>query len=362
MLIIDFSKIFDEYIKGKQKVWKHDRSTTVGASEVFDCFRKLVFEKRGAEWGYEPDDQSDVSMGAAERGNIIEDHYVVPALSKKLPELGLELHFAGQATQETLVLGRNSSTPDGLITGVPNGPVVIKTKNTTITLPDIQEGCLGLEIKSIDPRANLLEERAKHRGQSQMGLALMRELTEWKPRYWIILYIDASFIDHITPFVIEYDEDVFKAGVARAEAVWACEDPMKATPEGKFDNACDHCKWTTACGAATFSAFHASNEKPDGYTDAALEPYVRDYLAAQQAEKDAAFDFENAKQTLKAAMAEMKVRRVSHPEFSAVWSTVKGSTRLDTDALKKSGIDLTPFMKETAGYDKLVVTPKKEKT
>lgn len=362
MLIIDFSKIFDEYIKGKQKVWKHDRSTTVGASEVFDCFRKMVLEKRHAEWGYEPDDQSDVSMGAAERGNIIEDHYVVPALSKKLPELGLELHFAGQSTQETLVLGRNSSTPDGLITGIPVGDLVIKAKDTTITLPNVTEGCIGLEIKSIDPRANLIEERAKHRGQSQMGLALMRELTEHKPRYWVILYIDASFIDHITPFVIEYDEDVYKAGVARANAVWACEHPSKATPEGKFDNSCDHCKWTGACGEATFSLYHAAEEKPDSYTDVALEPYVRDYLDAQAAMKDSELLFEEAKQTLKTAMAEMKVRRVNHTEFSAVWSTVKGGSRLDTDALKKSGIDLSPYMKDTAGYDKLVVTRKKEKT
>ena len=362
MLTIDFSKIFDEYIKGKQKVWKHDRSTTVGASEVFNCMRQLVLEKRHQEWGYEPDDQSDVSMGAAERGNLIEDHFVVPALNKKLPELGLELHFAGQSSQETLILHRNSSTPDGLITGIPKGPVVIKAKGTTITLPEVAEGCIGLEIKSIDPRANLVEERAKHRGQSQMGLALMRELTEWKPHYWVILYINASFLDDVTPFVIEYDPDIFKAGVKRADAVWACEHPSKAVPEGKFDGGCDHCRWTSACGAATFTAFRESNHKPDGYTDAALEPYVRDYLTAQDDQKEAAFVFEQAKQALKDAMAEMKVRRVSHPEFSAVWSSVKGGTRLDTDALKASGIDLKPFMKETAGYDKLQVTRKKEQT
>lgn len=360
MFVIDFKQLFDQWYATQGKVWKHDRSTTCGASEVFDCLRKLVFEKRHEEFGYIPDDTSEDSWGGMQRGNILEDHYVAPALISQLPTLGLQLLFAGQSNQETVVVGRNSSTPDGLITGIPNGPVTIQYGEHKIVLDDVQEGCIGLEIKSVDPRTNLFEEKAKHRGQSQVGLALIRETTEYKPRYWVILYIDASFIDKITPFVIEYDPEVMVAARTRADMVWTFKDAKAAPPEGKLDGGCDYCRWTKECGAATFSLYRGADNKPTGYTDVALEPLVRQYIMTKAEADDAAYAFEQAKQTLKDGMAELKVRRVNHPEFSAVWSTVKGSKTLDQAALKKSGIDLSPYMKETNGYDKLVVTRKKD--
>lgn len=361
LFTIDFKKLFNQWYATQGKVWAHDRSTTCGASEVFNCMRQLVLEKRHGEWGLEPDDTSEESWGAMQRGNILEDHYVAPALISQLPTIGLELHFAGQANQKTLVIERNSSTPDGVITGIPDGPVKITYGEHSITLDNVSEGCIGLEIKSIDPRANLVEERIKHRFQSQVGLGLIRETTEFKPRYWVILYINASFIDDITPFVIEYDPSVMVAAKKRAEMVWNIESPEKAPPEGKLDNGCDYCRWTKACGAATFSLYHAADQKTNEYTDAALEPLVRRYLATKAEAAAAEHDHEVSKQALKDGMVEMKVRRVSHPEFSAVWSTVKGSKILDQKALKASSLDLTPYMKETPGYDKLLVTLKKEK-
>ena len=42
---IDIKAIFDSYYESRQKTWAHDRSKTVGASEVFGCVRKGWFEK-----------------------------------------------------------------------------------------------------------------------------------------------------------------------------------------------------------------------------------------------------------------------------------------------------------------------------
>jgi hypothetical protein len=48
---LDFHKLFEDFNTANQKVWEHDRSTTVGASEVFTCLRKAWFEKRAKEFG-----------------------------------------------------------------------------------------------------------------------------------------------------------------------------------------------------------------------------------------------------------------------------------------------------------------------
>jgi hypothetical protein len=358
--VIDFEALFDTYIAGKQKVWKHDRSTTSGASEVFNCFRQQVFEKRSAEFGVEPDDDHDNDWGAMERGNILEDHFVVPALGSTLPALGLDLLFAGQSNQETLVLGRNSATPDGLITGIKPGKLIIKSKDKSVEI-DVQEGCVGLEIKSIDPRANLVEERSKHHYQSQMGLGLIRELTEWKPRYWIILYVDASFISKLTPFVVEFDESIFKVGRQRAAQIWEFESPQAAPPEGKFDGGCDHCRWRKACGDATISAWKALDDKgEDEYTAAAVHQHVMTYLAAKKDSETAAREFEEAKQALKDALSAQGAKRVVSEMFRINWTTSPGKKYLDQKALQASGVDLKPFMKTGAGFDTLKVTLRKD--
>lgn len=358
--VIDFDALFNTYIAGKQKVWKHDRSTTAGASEVFNCLRQQVFEKRHGEFGVEPDDDYDNDWGAMERGNIIEDLFVVPGLRAALPSIGLDLLFAGQSTQETLVLDRNSATPDGLITGIKPGLVTIKAGEKEYTI-QVDEGCIGLEIKSIDPRANLIEERKKHHYQSQMGLGLIRDVTEWKPRYWIILYVDASFVSKLTPFVVEFDEQIYKVGRERAKLVWDFESPLAATPEGKFDGGCDHCRWRKACGDATISGWKTLNDKGDDeYAAAAIHQHVMNYLAAKKDSEDAARGFEEAKQALKDALTEQGARRVVSKVFRVNWTTTKGRRILDQKALKSSGIDLTPFMKESAGYDTLTVTLRKD--
>lgn len=358
--VIDFDALFQSYIDGKQKVWKHDRSTTAGASEVFNCLRQQVFEKRHGEFGVEPDDDFNNDWGAMERGNLIEDLFVVPGLLASLPSIGLELLSAGQSNQETLVLGRNSATPDGLITGIPNGTLIIKAGDKKYEIP-ITAGCIGLEIKSVDPRSNLDEERAKHHYQSQMGLGLTRELTDWKPTHWIILYIDASFMSKITPFVVEFDENIYKVGKDRANQVWAYESPLKAPPEGKFEGGCDHCRWRRACGDATISAWKLLDDKgEDEYAAAALHQHVMTYADAKKASEAAAREFEEAKQALKDALTEQGAKRVDSSLFRVNWTTTKGKRYLDQKSLKETGFDLEPFMKIGAGFDTLTVKIKKD--
>jgi hypothetical protein len=358
--VIDIQAAFDRYIASQQKVWAHDRSQTLGASETFNCLRQLGFEKRAKEFGVEPDDGYDNPWGATHRGNLIENYFVAPALMQELPAIGLELLFAGE-TQETLIKERNSSTPDGLIVDIPVGPVIIRVRNEEIVIPWVDAGCIGLEIKSIDPRSTLAEEKTKHHCQSQIGLGLINDLTDWKPKHWLILYFDASFLDKITPFLVNYDPSFYLIAQERAKKVYHATNILDLPPEGKFDGSCDRCRWTGACGAAILSAHARTHEKFTDEDVVSLDPVIRDYLAKKDAADVAAEEFEKAKQAVKDLLLSRNLRKCVSSEWSASWSIQKGRTTVDLNALRASGIDLSPYEKTGQGFDKLTVTPRKPK-
>lgn len=359
MYTLDFDSMFDAYIAANQKEWAHDRMKTVGASEIFSCIRMVGALKRAAEWNLEPDDDHIENWGAMERGNIIENNYVVPAITTQLPP-GISLQFAG-GEQITLVKDKNSATPDGLFTGLPSGHLQIKAGGKVIDIPDFTEGCLGLEIKSIDPRAILVEERAKHFGQTQVGLGLVRELTKWKPRHWLILYVDASFLNKFTPFLVTYDPQIFAAAKVRAERVWAAKELHDLPPEGKLDGGCDHCKWRTACGEAVLTQFAETDEKQtkDPVVIEAIYDDVTEYLDRKAALDAAEYAFNEQKQKLKDKLLEQKSRKVKSDDWTVTWYTMPGRKTIDYKRLASdAGIDTEPYEKVGIASDTIRVTPK----
>jgi hypothetical protein len=356
---LNFDAMFDAYIAANQKTWAHDRSSTVGASEIFDCLRKVGAGKRYKEWGLTPDEDFTENWGATERGNIIENNFVVPALTTQVPE-GVTLQYAG-GEQFTLVKDKNSATPDGLFTGLPAGHLQIIAGGKVIDIPDFTEGCLGLEIKSIDPRAILQEERAKHFGQTQVGLGLTRELTEWKPRHWLILYVDASFLNKFTPFLVTYDEKIFRAAQLRAPKIWAAKKLHDLPAEGKLDGGCDHCKWRKACGEAIVTEIGKTLDKQmkDPESIAAVENEVADYLDAKAVLAAAEKEFARTAQVVKDKLLARKIRKVKSDQWSVTWFPQNGKKSLDVKKMIADyGIDETEYEKIGAPFDVLKVTPK----
>ncbi len=61
------------------KVWAHDRTKTIGSSEIGQCARRIKYIKSGQppDAGYVP------RWGAAERGNLFEQHLWEPALRNR---------------------------------------------------------------------------------------------------------------------------------------------------------------------------------------------------------------------------------------------------------------------------------------
>jgi hypothetical protein len=360
-MLIDFKALFDAYIAENQKNWEHDRSTTAGASEVFNCMRQLVLEKRHEEFGATPDPDYEMDWGATHRGDLIENFFFVPALRFALPALlGLTIEYSGDA-QKTLKLNRASATPDGLITGIPPGPVTIRCGDIVVDLPKVTTGCISIEFKSIDPRANLEEERAKHHGQVQMGMGILNETTEFKPQFSVILYANASFLSDLKPFVVEFDPGVYAAGKMRAEKVWTFEKITDAPPEGRMHKGCDYCRWRNACGAAILSQWAETKPTSTPEQLAACTPHIMAYMDAKKAAEAAELVFEQAKQALKDAMYAQKTRTLKADNFTVSWQTVRPTMKPSITAMREAGVDLSPYMRETAGYDKVVVLPKKVK-
>jgi CRISPR/Cas system-associated exonuclease Cas4 (RecB family) len=359
---LDFDAIFNAFIEANQKAWAHDRGTTLGASEVFDCLRKGWFSKRGAEFGHEPDEDYDEDWGALTRGNLIENHHVVPAVRDHMPD-GIVVEYAGDE-QVTLVLDRNSATPDGLITGLPKGcKLRVKGGTQDIVIDDIVSDCVVLEIKSIDPRATLMEERNKHHGQTQVQLGLFHEKTEWRPYYSIVLYIDASFLSKVTPFVVKYDPNIYAEAKQRATDVWNITDPMDIMPEGRFSGACEHCKWKRACGTAQVSAIPKFDEDKQSTPetiaemDTRVQKFFKDKAAFEAAERS----LEISKERIRELLMSRNTRKMKSGGWSVSWYGQPGRKTYDMKAMEADGINIADYQKDGTPFDVVRVTPRLEK-
>jgi hypothetical protein len=358
---LDFDTIFQEYIDSNKKDWKHDRRDTVGASEVFDCLRKVFFRKRSKDLVkegaplYPTDPDYDPSWGATERGNIIEEHFVVPAVRDNMPGTA-KLLMAGKA-QKTLFHGRNSGTPDGLIVGLERDALA------KYGIDDIGSDCIVLEIKSIDPRVNLREEKDIHHGQTQAQMGMIRQLTEYKPNYSIVLYIDASFLDNRKVFVVPFDAHAWGVAQKRANRVWETKDPADIMAEGKLDGGCEHCEYQNACALVTIGSIPPDRLKEMEEQDVeAVEPFIDDWDRLKNASDEAAAAFEEHKLKLKEALKGLNSRKIAKKDgkkslWSVSWYSQNGKKSIDVKRLvEENGIDATPYEKTGDPFDVLRVT------
>ena len=357
---LNFKEVFDTYVENNQKEWEHDRSKTVGASEIFKCLRQVGYEKRAEEFGIEPDEDYEGGWGALIRGDLIENFFVEPAIKGFLPD-GMKLLMAG-SKQKTLVSGKNSATPDGLIVNCPAD--VLKDYG----VDDIESDCIALEIKSIDPRSTLEEEKALHRGQAQVQMGLFRKLTKYKPNYSIILYVNASFLDDITIFVVKYDPKVMKVARQRAPMVWEVDDPMELPPEGKFDGGCQYCRWTKACGQATKDAFPTGTAPLNLDEDDNLSEY-KDLLIEcdklKEESKAAEKNYKEKQEEVKQLLRDNNTKKAEGETQDQILKTsmawIKGRKSYDFKSMKDDGINIEEYETEGNGYERLTITVKNKK-
>lgn len=348
---LDFDALFDEHVKATEKHWSHDRSSTVGASEIFGCIRSVWFKKQGTKHGYKPDDDHEEDWGALRRGDVMENFWVVPAI-ERLGLKGIGVKYVGE-DQVTLVDGFNSATPDGILYGLERDAL------KKYGIDDIISDCVMLEIKSIDPRVSLSEEKAVHRGQVQQQMGIVRKKTKFKPWYAIILYVDCSFYSQMKVFPVKFEPKVWKSAQERAKSVFATTDPAELSAEGKFDGSCRYCAFRKACADVQFGALPTSDamvlSNEDAITDQAYE-LLRREREAREVLKGAEKEHEEAKSELREFLKDNDARKVEGPGWRVSVTWVKGRRTLKKDLIIEAGLDPAEFMEEGPGYEKMTVS------
>jgi hypothetical protein len=322
------------------------RASTVGASEIGQCARKTFYLKHG---NAERDPEHANGWGATLRGSTIERAFWLPALRARF---GDKLKFAGDE-QRQFKSGFLSATPDGLLIGVP--PDIL----ASLGVPDIGTDCLLLECKSIDPRVKLDAPKPQHRFQALVQLGLMREVTEFQPRFAVIAYIDASFWHSITEFVVEFDPAAYASAKARAAKVITANAASELPPEGWIagGHECERCPFAKACGIERHTMPLATTTTADPQLVAEIHDLALAYKAHQSDADTAASRVREAGHEIRERLRAKGLCRVADNDFSVTWVPVKGRQGFDVKALSAAaaaaGVDVSEFESISDPTDRL---------
>jgi hypothetical protein len=321
------------------------RASTVGASEIGQCIRKIFYAKNADDPLYAI--RRDVgyvdSWGAQQRGVAFEQSFWVPGLRAKY---GPQLKFAG-GEQRSFESGFLSATPDALLTEVPANILA------ELGVPDIESDCVLLEAKTVDPRVKLDGPKPEHRYQVIVQLGLVRETTQFAPRYAVISYADASFWSEITEFAVAFDPDVYETAKRRAAKLMTAHSASELPPEGWIagGHECKYCPFVTACGVARHAVPEVSNAAIDPQFVTEARDLAREAKHHQGAVVAAETQLRNVQHEIRERLRAKGLRRVAGDDFSIIWPPVKGRQSFDVRALKAAaiaaGVDVAQF--ETIG-------------
>jgi len=191
-------------------------------------------------------------------------------------------------------------------------------------------------------------------------LGVVRETTEFQPNFCVLVYIDASFWDTITEFVVAFDPGVYANAKARAVKVLTANAASELPPEGWIAGGkeCEHCPFTKACGIARRAL-------PDGggHADPQFAAEIRALAVAYkacQADVDAAeARLRASRHDIQERLRAKQLRRVAGNDFSVTWTPVKGRQGFNVEALSAAaaaaGVGVHEFETSTAPGDRLDV-------
>lgn len=336
------------------KTWGgHDRKKTVGASAIGGCIRSIVYDKHDA-----PVDADFVQdLGAAERGNMIED-WAVPSMQDSLKDSQVELIWATDEGQQTLVDMNTyqSATPDGLF--ISREVFEVEEENGEKRLTK----CLYNELKSIDPRAfdNLREPKFQHRMQVQQGMDLVRRTSDYFPTHAVITYINASFVNQIKSWVIPFDEKVSLGLRSRATSVFTKFSLQNLPePEGKIEggNECIYCPYKKICLDTELSSIPSI--EGSNFSAAVTERLHEKVLARHKLNQEAKAKTKEVKQ-LEQDIKEI-LKEADSKKISADWGSVslysqKSPSKYDKSKFDNAGLDPSDFQTQGEYSPRLSIT------
>jgi hypothetical protein len=343
-----------DYAKGTARRFAVDRAQTVGASECGQCARKTYWIKNEGDpkYGAERDPDYVDRWGARTRGSVFEDHFFVPALRAKY---GDNLLLAG-AQQRTFVAEFLSATPDGMLINQPCDALA------HLGVPDIgEDGCFVIECKTADPRSPLEKARSENVFQAQVQLGLIREQTEHRPQYAVIIYADASFWNEIREFVVTFDEKVFANAKVRARQIMTALSADELLPEGWIAGGreCQWCPFTKACGRQRSDVPRPTDIPPDPQFLAEIADLGRAVKEQEAASEAADARLREMQHDLKARLRAKHINKIAGHGIAVTWSPVKGRVSWDSKGIREAaaaaGVDLSKYEVVGEQTDRLVI-------
>lgn len=342
--------VLTRHMAAMQRQFK-DRNLTIGASEIGRCIRMIWYIKHHpAAKAMEGE-----SYGASHRGNMIEAHTVVPALKREFKD---NIIYVGK-DQQTLADGINSATPDGLLINQP------KDLLSMFGINDIgKDRCVLVEVKSIDPRINLRGPKPEHARQANQQLGVVRATTKHKPEFCILMYVNASFMDEVTEFVIRFDPDQYEKQKKRAARIMDSRTAREMQPEGWImgGKECDNCGFAEPC---TLLRSNLPAEG-SGKVDPQLVAEIKE-LGKKERDIDARVSALQVEQremqvVIKDRLREKSLRGIKEPDITVSWYPIKPRVTYDMDALRIAAeavhFDIARFERVGLGSDALRITIK----
>jgi hypothetical protein len=337
----------DSYAATLEKTWAHDRSETVGASEIGQCVRKTFWVKNENDpiHGVPRDPEYTETWGARMRGTMFENVFWVPAMRARF---GKRLLYSGDE-QKTFFNELLSATPDGL---------VIELTDEERKLLDIDTDAVMVECKTADPRTNLTDAKSENVYQTHVQMGLVRERTIYKPTHSVLSYTDASFWSDVKEFVIPFDRDIYEAAQQRSTMLMTANSVEDLDPEGWIAGGkeCVYCPFTRACGIERRNLPYQDNPDIDPQFKAEITDMVMELKRQETAAEICEERFRELQNAIKNRMREKGVRKI--PGVIS-WTAVKGRAGTDNKALKEAaiaaGIDVTKFATQGEGTDRLTI-------
>jgi CRISPR/Cas system-associated exonuclease Cas4 (RecB family) len=289
--------IFAQHLRPTVTVWKHDRSKTVGASEIGACARQTWMVKNGVA------EEGERNWGFGERGHVIEDWAF-----RTWRHNGIKF----RNRQYTIENGHLSATLDG------------------VRMPRCAD------TKSFDPRKNEIVE-PKHVWQVQVQIGLWNDKFKAKLKEGVLVYINASDFQDRRELVVQPDTTAYAAAHERAKYIMTTKEPPPREGHMAGGKECRMCLFQTACLGKPIEDRGKLSE-----TDTAAVAAAR--LAIQQCETaaaDAEGRIRHFKEQIREILRAADVRRA--PELARISRSQR--TSLDQAAMERDGIDLTPYRK-----------------
>jgi hypothetical protein len=339
----------DIYVRGSFKPFLTDRMSTVGASEIGQCARKVFWIKNEDDARlHAPRDEEYIdTWGARLRGSTFEERLWVPAMRKRF---GRRLKYAGKS-QRTFVDNYLSATPDAIVTDLTEAE-----KQAIGT----DASCALFECKTLDPRATLTEAKAENIYQTHVQMGILHATTDLRPTHAVISYADASFWNEVKEFVVAYDPDIYAAAQQRAAVIMTSTNVEEVAPEGWIAGGteCRYCPFTKPCGVQRRNLPFADNDQPvDPQFAAEITDLARELKAAEGQGKTYEAHVRDLQDTIKNRLREKGIRKVPGV---VTWSPVKGRSGYDNKALQAAavaaGVDIGQFATQGEPGDRLVIT------